>query len=126
MPVRRPALREPPGRKAERNPRGRSTMRWKRSTLLIAGGLTMLLAGPASAAGGPAHADEQTLKNARVATDDASLLELFRKQTHVSADREKVQALVRQPGDDAYEVREHASNELAALGALAKPLLEQA
>lgn len=101
-------------------------MRWKRSTLLIAGGLTMLLAGPASAAGGPANADEQTLKNARVATDDASLLELFRKQTHVSADREKVQALVRQLGDDAYEVREHASNELAALGALAKPLLEQA
>src|SRR5439155_15682197 len=48
------------------------------------------------------------------------------KQTHVGADREKVRTLVRQLGDDSFEVREQASAELAAIGALARPLLEQA
>ena len=101
-------------------------MFWKSGTLLLACGLTVLLTHPAPAAGGPSSADEQTLANARIATDGPSLLDLFRKQTHAGADREKVRTLVRQLGDDSFEAREQASTELAAIGALARPLLEQA
>ena len=75
-------------------------MHCRAQTLLLAGGLALLLSPLARPAGGPTRPDEQMLKNARVATDGPALLELFRKQTHMSADREKVRTLVRQLGDD--------------------------
>jgi HEAT repeat protein len=60
------------------------------------------------------------------AVDAASLLEFFRKRTLSDPERERVQALIRQLGDDAFSVREQASSELVALGGSAVPLLRQA
>src|SRR5262245_16951679 len=71
-------------------------------------------------------ADEQLLKDARVASDGPALLEFFRKRTIDVADEAKMRALVRQLGDDDFDVRESASAQLTALGAVAVPLLKQA
>jgi hypothetical protein len=73
-----------------------------------------------------ATADEQILRYARLATDGPSLLELFRKRTATEADRERVRALVRQLGSQAYLARGRASRELVELGTTAVPFLRQA
>src|SRR5690242_5065181 len=93
-----------------------------------AAGLVIGLAVAASAAGAddPAREDEQTLAAAHLGTDDPALLDFFRKHTPADADRDKVRALIAALGDDSYRIREHASDELVALGATAAPLLRDA
>jgi HEAT repeat protein len=54
------------------------------------------------------------------------LLAYFRRRTLTDADQEQIQTLVRQLGDDAFEVREKATAALSALGSRAAPLLRQA
>src|SRR5439155_24686324 len=66
------------------------------------------------------------LKDAKLSTDGPALLDFFRKQTLKDADRDKIQALVRQLGDDSFDVREKASAGLVALGNGARPFLEKA
>jgi HEAT repeat protein len=70
--------------------------------------------------------DERTLRDAKLGSDDAALLAFFRKQTLKDADRDKVRMLIRQLGDDSFEVREKASAGLVALGNGARPFLEKA
>src|SRR5262249_42445188 len=70
-------------------------------------------------------ADEQTLQAAKVGTDGPALLELFRQQARGPTPGQ-LQALVRQLGDDAFEVREKASAALLDEGAPAVPLLQRA
>jgi hypothetical protein len=71
-------------------------------------------------------AEERALKAARAGTDGAALLEFLRGQVRGEADREKVQGLIKQLGDDAFEVREKATAELIRLGAVAVPELRRA
>ena len=44
------------------------------------------------------------------------MLDFFRKQTLTDADRKRIPLLIKQLGDDAFEVREKASAELRAIG----------
>lgn len=71
-------------------------------------------------------ADEQTLKNAKLGVDGSALLDYFRKLARNGADRDRILALIKQLGDETFEVREKASTELIALGAAAVPFLKEA
>jgi HEAT repeat protein len=82
-----------------------------------------LAAGAARPADEDTGADERLLKKAGVATDDAGLLGFFRSSGPTD---DEIRALVRQLGDDSFEVREKASARLAALGAAAEPFLREA
>ena len=55
-----------------------------------------------------------------------SLLDFFRKNTPSSADEQRMEALVRQLGDDDFAAREKASTELVAIGIRVAPLLRRA
>src|SRR5262245_20137837 len=88
--------------------------------------LVLLLPAFASAAGPDDPAgDEQLLKAAAVANGPA-LLESFRRATLNGAEQERIQALIRQLGDEEYEKREKASAELLTLGGTAVPKLREA
>lgn len=73
-----------------------------------------------------ANADEQTLTKARIGTDGASLVAFFKSRALPDVDRQRLAALIRQLGDDAYAVRERASSELAAIGLPAVAVLRKA
>src|SRR5262245_17069302 len=96
-------------------------MRWKLT--LAAAALGLALAGAADL--DPAAVDDETLKAAGVPGDGPGLLAYFRKQTTAEPAREKVQGLIRDLGDDSFEVREKASASLLALGPAAEPFLKQ-
>jgi hypothetical protein len=71
-------------------------------------------------------ADEQALKTARIETNGPSLLECIRRRIAAPLDADKVRALIRQLGDDSFEIREKASQALIALGEPAVPFLQAA
>jgi HEAT repeat protein len=54
------------------------------------------------------------------------LLAELRKRTLTEADREKAQALIAKLGDESFEVRQKATVEIKAMGALVLPMLRQA
>jgi hypothetical protein len=89
-----------------------------------------LLLGPlcAGAADAPAsiQVDEQLLKDVKIPTDGPGLLDFFRKRTPSTDSAARTQALIRKLGDDSFKVRQQASEDLVAQGALALPLLRQA
>jgi hypothetical protein len=102
-------------------------MRWIRYrrlclALLILVGTSFALAAESDSTA----ADEQILKAARVGTDGPALLEFFRKRTITDAVREKIQGLIRQLGDDSFEVREKATAALIDAGSPALPALRVA
>ncbi len=70
--------------------------------------------------------DDALLKRASIGATDDALLNLFRNRTPKDADTDGVRALIRQLGDDSYEVREKASAALAALGGAAEGSLREA
>jgi hypothetical protein len=74
----------------------------------------------------PATAEERTLKEAKVATDAAGLLTFLRGQVRKEVEVEKVRALIKSLGDDDFEVREKATNDLIALGGAALSELRRA
>src|SRR5215831_245091 len=53
--------------------------------------------------------DERVLKEARLAVDGPSLLEFFRKRTISNTDLERIGQLIRDLGDDSFELRQKAS-----------------
>jgi hypothetical protein len=71
-------------------------------------------------------ADEETLHALGLATDGPGLLEFFRKRTLKETDRERIAKLIRQLGDDEFEVRQKASTDLLLIGPVAVPFLQQA
>jgi HEAT repeat protein len=75
---------------------------------------------------GPNADDEQLLKEAHQETTGPGLLEFFRKRTLGDADRQRINALIKQLGDDAFQIRETASADLVAIGSAATPYLERA
>lgn len=85
-----------------------------------------LALGAAAAARGDDAADRATLKGANVPADGPGLLEFFRQRTHGDVDNARLRELIRQLGDDSFEVRERASGELVSLGKLAVPALKDA
>jgi HEAT repeat protein len=67
--------------------------------------------------------DEKLLRDASVATDGPGLLAFLRARTLAEGDAAKLEALVRQLGDDSFDEREKASRALAGYGRLALPYL---
>jgi len=59
-------------------------------------------------------------------TDGPALLAEFRKHTPTSAQRDKLQSVIHLLGDESFAVREQASADLVAYGALAVPVLREA
>jgi hypothetical protein len=74
----------------------------------------------------PSQADEELLKGAEIATTDEALLAFLRSRTLNESDNDKLKILIRQLGDDSFEVREKASLGLVARGAAAEPFLREA
>lgn len=71
-------------------------------------------------------ADEKRLKGAGVATDATGLVGFLKKQKPDSVDAERIKKLIQQLGDDDFDVREKATEEVVKLGATAVPFLKQA
>jgi hypothetical protein len=69
--------------------------------------------------------DAELLRTAGVG-DDASLIEFFRKRSPGGQDRRELEVLVRQLGNESFEQREKASQELARRGAVVVSLLQKA
>ena len=76
--------------------------------------------------GGGGSADEKLLREHRIATDGPGLLDYFRKRTLSDAGLARINEMVRQLGDDEFEVRERASEGLVALGMAARAALRAA
>jgi HEAT repeat protein len=93
-----------------------------RFSLGIAGLLTALCA---FAAANP-DPDERTLREAGVGTDGPALVQFFRGRLVTGADRDRIAALIKQLGDDSFEMRETASAQLVLIGAKAEPQLREA
>jgi HEAT repeat protein len=74
----------------------------------------------------PTAADEGILRAAKIGVDGPSLLEFFRKRTPTPTNRERIEALIQQLGDDSFQAREQAAAELVVRGIAALPLLRQA
>jgi HEAT repeats len=70
--------------------------------------------------------EEKTLQEAHLGTDDAALLEFFRKRTISDKDRARITGLIRKLGDDSFDVREKASEDLQAMGRSAVAALTRA
>src|SRR5438128_5956941 len=68
--------------------------------------------------------DEQLLKRAGVATDNAGLLDFFRKRSRKDGEREKLLALVGQLGSKVFREREQAARALVSQGPVALPFLK--
>jgi HEAT repeat protein len=70
--------------------------------------------------------DEQALRAAGLTVDGPALLEFFRQRSRLAVDAAELQALTRQLGDPAAEVRTRAAGALVARGAAALPALRHA
>jgi bilin biosynthesis protein len=70
--------------------------------------------------------DEQTLKEAKLAPEGLALLDYFRRRTIPESDQAKIEELVKKLGDDTFQVRENATEQLVVIGAPAVPFLTQA
>ena len=88
--------------------------------------LALLCSNSIAADDGPIKSDEDALKAAGIATDGPALVEFFRSRILVETDRGRVLAIVRNLGDDAFEVREKATDELASMGPRAVAILREA
>lgn len=75
----------------------------------------------------PDHAGplEKVLRDAHQATDGPALVAFFRKQS-LGADAARIKQLISQLGASSYPDRKKASQELIALGAAARPYLQDA
>jgi hypothetical protein len=70
--------------------------------------------------------DLDVLKRVNLKADAASLLDYLRKQTHPEADPKQMEQLIRDLGDDVFQVREQAYGKLITLGKTALVGLKQA
>lgn len=74
----------------------------------------------------PLKAAEKLLQDAKIGIDSKSLLEFFRSRTLGEDDREKLLTTIRRLGDEDFDVREQASEELRRAGLSALPILRAA
>jgi hypothetical protein len=102
-------------------------MHASRSVVLSAPVLLILCLARAGAATPAAVADdERTLRTAHVGADGAALLQYFRKRGVRDVDPDHIKQLIEDLGDDAFDVRQKASAELAELGPTALTELRRA
>ncbi|MCI0460705.1 MAG: HEAT repeat domain-containing protein [Gemmataceae bacterium] len=101
-------------------------MRWSHAVCWITTGLLLLGCAAGAADPNPVVVDERTLKAAGLATEGPDLLDFFRKRTLTDVERDKIQTLVRQLGDNSFKIRERASADLAARGITATVFLRPA
>lgn len=85
-----------------------------------------LLAVPTGVADEIEKADEKTLQAADVGTEGEALLTFFRRRTPTEEDERLIGRLVRQLGNDSYDLREQASRALTERGRTALPALRAA
>lgn len=74
----------------------------------------------------PIKAAEKVLVAANIKTDSKSLLEFFHSRTLNDDDRAKLLTTIRRLGDDDFDVREQATDELKKAGLAALPILRAA
>ncbi len=74
----------------------------------------------------PIKAAEKTLRDAGIKTDPKSLMEFFRARTLSDEDRKNLLTVIRRLGDDDFDVREQATDELKKAGLAALPILRAA
>ncbi len=72
------------------------------------------------------QAAEEALKAAKLGSDGPALLALFRQRTPTAERQKQIEALVRQLGDDDFEVREKAVAGLLKEGVIVLPFLRTA
>jgi hypothetical protein len=105
-------------------------MRYPSCGLRLVLGAVLLLAGVGLPQGRVAAQDptddEKTLRDAKLDPGGPALLEFFRKRTASEDDLGKIRDLIRDLGDDSFQVREKASAALLAYGRTAMPLLREA
>jgi HEAT repeat protein len=94
--------------------------------VIVCAGALLASAGPLRAAPTEATEDELTLQKARAPTDGAGLLAFFRQRTLTGDYPKRIEALVKQLGDDSAKARKRARQELIALGPPALPALRRA
>jgi hypothetical protein len=70
--------------------------------------------------------DLETIKSAGYGEDTKSLTDFFRKHTVTEEDKTKINAIIKRTGDDSFDAREAASEELAKSGVPAIALLKAA
>jgi hypothetical protein len=85
------------------------------TTAFLTVAVTLLTSG-ADPAPSPDVVAQTTLRDAGLPTDGPGLLGLFRARTPTDADRARLAGLVKQLGDESFEVREKASKELLLAG----------
>lgn len=78
------------------------------------------------AVGQSTSADEKALKAAHLGTEGPALLDYLKKRTLDDAQVEKLKGLIKLLGDDDFQTREKATDELPMYGAAAVPLLNKA
>src|SRR5262245_29318024 len=61
-------------------------------------------------------ADAQALKDAGISTDEAALLEFFKKRTTSTSQHRLIGELIKQLGDNDFAAREQATRDLKGLG----------
>jgi hypothetical protein len=74
----------------------------------------------------PTNGDEAVLKDAKIATDGPGLVEFFRKRASTNPTDDVLKGLIEQLGDESFQKREQATNQLIAIGGRAKPFLQRA
>lgn len=87
---------------------------------------TALALVPAHAADDTTLEDEKLVKSAGMGVEAPVLLAFFRKRTLSDHDRKRFAVLIEQLGDDQFEKREEASQELTKYGTPVLPLLRKA
>ncbi len=102
------------------------TMFRSRCFPLVLVGLVLAPFAARSAEPSPTAADEETLKRAALATDDANLVKFFRDRTLSDDVRRTIVETIAKLGDDSYAVREQATETLRGKGLTAASLLKQA
>jgi len=92
------------------------------AAILVLLGAALLATGRAP----PPEADLKALAAAGVPSDGPGLVEFFRRRIAAVNDQDRINALIRQLGDDSYVVRERATAALVEIGLPAVPPLRQA
>ena len=69
--------------------------------------------------------EEQALKKAGIATDDAGLLEYFRRRTPTAQQQAQLKQRAHQLGSNTYIVRAQATDDLIRAGRMALPMLRE-
>jgi hypothetical protein len=74
----------------------------------------------------PMERELAVLRDVGIPADETSLVDFFHKRTLQDDDKQKIEKLIGQLGDDSFEVRERATGALIAIGPAAEAQLKQA